>query len=89
MQAPDVAQGPDGRFYLYYALGGVNVISVAVSDSPAGPFSFLEYVRYENQSVPTEGNMFDPAIYCDETGNYLYYGFAPFLGHEFNQREAQ
>ena len=89
MQAPDVAQGPDGRFYLYYALGGVNVISVAVSDSPAGPFSFLEYVRYENQSVPTEGNMFDPAIYCDETGNYLYYGFAPFLGHVFNQREAQ
>lgn len=80
MQAPDVEKGPDGRYYLYYALGGINAISMAVSDSPAGPFSFVDYVRYEDQTVPAQGNMFDPAIYCDKTGNYLYYGFAPFIG---------
>ena len=36
LYAPDVAQGPDGRYYLYYALDFVNVISVAVCDTPAG-----------------------------------------------------
>ena len=29
---PDVAKGPDGRYYLYYSLDFTNVISVAVSD---------------------------------------------------------
>lgn len=89
MQAPDVVQGPDGRYYLYYALGGINAISMAVSDFPAGPFSFVDYVRYEDLSVPEQGNMFDPAIYCDETGNYLYYGFAPSMGRPVSEEEAQ
>jgi hypothetical protein len=34
--APDVTQGPDGRYYLYYVLDQLSVISVAVCDSPAG-----------------------------------------------------
>ncbi len=75
--APDAAKGPDGRYYLYYALDFTNVISVAVADSPAGPFTFLDYVTYEDGRVPEAGNKFDPAILSEESGNYLYYGFAP------------
>lgn len=77
LYAPDVAQGPDSRYYLYYSLDFTNVISVAVSDSPAGPFTFLDYVRTAEGEIPDVGRWFDPAILCEESGNYLYYGFAP------------
>ena len=46
--APDCVKGPDGRYYLYYALNGPNVIGVAVSDVPEGPFSY-----YGNVTVPS------------------------------------
>ncbi len=77
LYAPDVAQGPDGRYYLYYALDNVNVISVAVCDTPAGSYEFLDYVRYEDGRLPEYGRLFDPAILCEDSGNYLYYGFCP------------
>lgn len=77
LYAPDVAKGPDGRYYLYYALDFTNVISVAVSDSPAGPYEFLDFVRTADGKIPDTGRWFDPAILCEESGNYLYYGFAP------------
>lgn len=75
--APDVAQGPDGRYYLYYALDFVNVISVAVCDTPAGKYEFLDFVTREDRSIPNVGRWFDPAILSEESGNYLYYGFCP------------
>lgn len=77
LYAPDVAQGPDGRFYLYYALDFVNVISVAVCDTPAGQYEFFDFVTEKNGSIPKIGRWFDPAILCEESGNYLYYGFCP------------
>ena len=77
LYAPDVARGPDGRYYLYYALDFTNVISVAVGDSPAGPFQFLDFVRTADGRIPDVGQWFDPAILSEESGNYLYYGFAP------------
>lgn len=77
LYAPDVARGPDGRYYLYYSLDFTNVISVAVSSSPAGPFEFLDFVRTAEGMIPDAGRWFDPAILCDDSGNYLYYGFAP------------
>ena len=77
LYAPDVARGPDGRYYLYYALDFVNVISVAVCDTPAGKYEFLDFVTREDGSVPNVGRWFDPAILCEESGNYLYYGFCP------------
>lgn len=43
--APDVCQGKDGRYYLYYFIGYNSLISVAVSDSPVGPFKFLSHVK--------------------------------------------
>ena len=77
LYAPDVAKGPDGRYYLYYSLDFTNVISVAVSDTPAGPYEFLDYVRTAKGAIPNVGRWFDPAILSEESGNYLYYGFAP------------
>ena len=34
--APDVTVGPDGRYYLYYVYDKVQIVSVAVCDTPAG-----------------------------------------------------
>ena len=77
LYAPDVAKGHDGRFYLYYCVNGHNIISVAVSDSPAGPFEFHGHVTWADGSVPEVGLKFDPAILVEDSGNYLYYGFCP------------
>ena len=44
--APDVTKGPDGRYYLYYCYSFYPEIGVAVSDSPAGPFTFYGHVKY-------------------------------------------
>ncbi len=46
LAAPDMIQGPDGRFYLYYFMGGTKMISVAVCDKPAGKYEFYGYVKY-------------------------------------------
>ena len=50
--APDVVQGNDGKYYLYYCMGGdygckgyTGSIGVAVSYSPVGKFKFLGYVK--------------------------------------------
>ena len=76
--APDVAQGPDGRYYLYYCFAFYPEIGVAVSNSPAGPFTYYGHVRYPDGSTLRDPTPFDPAIFVDEDGRiYLYYGFAP------------
>ncbi len=80
--APDVTQGPDGRFYLYYCFNFYPEIGVAVSDSPAGPFKYYGHVHYPDHilggKLLQEGMVFDPAVLTDEDGRvYLYYGFAP------------
>lgn len=80
--APDVTQGPDGRFYLYYCFSFYPEIGVAVSDKPAGPFSFYGHVHYPPEilggKTVQEGMVFDPAVLTDDDGRvYLYYGFAP------------
>lgn len=81
--APDVAKGPDGRYYLYYCFNFYPEIGVAVSDSPAGPFEFYGHVRYPREVLEgggIQGDMmpFDPAVLTDEDNRvYLYYGFAP------------
>ncbi len=82
MWAPDVTQGPDGRFYLYYCLNFHPEIGVAVADRPEVPFEFHGHVHYP-QTI-NEGRKlaefmpFDPAIFTDEDGRvFLYYGFCP------------
>lgn len=80
--APDVTQGPDGRFYLYYCLNFYPEIGVAVADRPEGPFEFYGHVHYpktinEGRKL-AEFMPFDPAVFTDDDGRvFLYYGFCP------------
>ena len=79
LYAPDVTQGPDGRWYLYYALDKFPVVSVAVCDSPAGHYKFLGYVRYKDGTRLGERKgdepQFDPAVITEGDKTYLYTGF--------------
>ena len=82
MQAPDVCQGPDGRFYLYYTLGLVPVMAVAVCDTPAGQYQYYGLVQYSNGTpVGTREHdlfQFDPGVFRDDDDcMYLYSGFGP------------
>jgi len=81
MFAPDVCQGPDGRYYLYYFIGYSNRISVAVCDHPAGMYKYLGPLHYaDNTPVGGKGEplQFDPGVLVDDDGRiYLYTGFGP------------
>ncbi len=78
--APDVAQGPDGRYYLYYFSMRMEKIGVAVCESPAGHYRYLGDVRFEDGTVLSPecgyGLPFDPVVLSEESGNWVYYGFA-------------
>lgn len=80
LAAPDMVQGPDGKFYLYYFMGGTKMISVAVCDQPAGKYEFYGYVKYGDGTPigkKDEPFQFDPGIFMDDDGRlYLYTGFA-------------
>ena len=84
LYAPDLVQGPDGRYYLYYSLNGSMVVSVAVCDSPAGDFQFYGYVQRPDGSPygAREGDVscFDPGVLVEGNRVYLYTGFAPGPG---------
>ncbi|MEQ7807738.1 family 43 glycosylhydrolase [Priestia aryabhattai] len=82
LYAPDVQQGVDGRYYLYYAFDFLGVISVAVCDSPAGKYEFYGHVTYKDGdllgSKKEDGFQFDPGVLVDDDGKvYLYTGFCP------------
>ncbi len=81
LYAPDVCQGTDGRFYLYYCLSGEKgrggyhgPIGVAVCDTPDGKYRFLDHVRYPDGSICTDFVPFDPAVINDGGVIRLYYG---------------
>lgn len=93
LYAPDVTQGPDGRYYLYYAFDFMGRIGVAVCDTPAGAYEFYGHVRFADGHIwgtkSGEPFPFDPGVLTDEDGRvYLYSGFAtkvPFVasrGHD-------
>lgn len=78
--APDVCQGPDGRYYIYYAFDFMGVMGVAVCDTPAGKYQFLGHVHYPDGTVwgRKRGDQFpfDPGVLCDDDGRiWLYSGF--------------
>lgn len=80
LYAPDVTQGPDGRYYLYYVYDKLEYISVAVCDTPAGTYEFYGYVRYPDGTLlgKREGDepQFDPGVLTEGNVTYLYTGFA-------------
>lgn len=76
--APDVVQGNDGRYYLYYSICDSNVLSVAFADRPEGPYHFYGHVKdWEGHvlgSSAGDAYQFDPALLNDNGRIYLYSG---------------
>jgi len=89
LYAPDVTVGPDGRYYLYYVLDKVSVVSVAVCDSPAGKYEFYGYVHYSDGTLLGEraGDepQFDPGVLTEGDVTYMYTGFC---GHGDKSRSG-
>jgi hypothetical protein len=79
LYAPDVTVGPDGRYYLYYVLDKVSIVSVAVCNTPAGKYEFFGYVHYPDNTKlgNREGDepQFDPGVLTEGNRTYLYTGF--------------
>lgn len=79
LYAPDVTVGPDGRYYLFYCLDKVPIVSVAVCDTPAGKYQFYGYVHHLDGTPlgEREGDQpqFDPAVLTEGEYTYLYTGF--------------
>lgn len=79
LYAPDVTVGPDGRYYLYYVLDKLPIVSVAVCDTPAGRYEFYGYVHYPDGTKlgEREGDepQFDPGVLTEGDTTYLYCGF--------------
>ncbi|WP_078549692.1 family 43 glycosylhydrolase [Litchfieldia alkalitelluris] len=79
LYAPDVTVGHDGKYYLYYVLDKVSVVSVAVCDTPAGKYEFYGYVHYADGTRlgEREGDQpqFDPGLLTEGDKTYLYTGF--------------
>ena len=81
MYAPDVVQGNDGCYYLYYALAGwqgrhgyEGPISVAVSDRPDGHYEYLGFVRNPDGTPFQKKILFDPGVINDDGVIRLYFG---------------
>lgn len=69
--APAAAQGPDGRFYLYFS--AEDNIGVAVAEHPAGPFVDSGAPIIPDGAYP--GRAIDPSVFTDADGrSYLIWG---------------
>ena len=81
--APDVVQGKDGRYYLYYCPDDkIKSIGVAVCDTPAGKYEFYGLVKDAKGGIlgerPGDTIQFDPGVFLDDDGQiYLYSGNGP------------
>ena len=80
--APDVVQGKDGRYYLYYCPDDeIKSIGVAVCDTPAGQYAFYGLVKDARGGVlgerPGDTIQFDPGVFIDDGEIYLYSGNGP------------
>ena len=76
MAAPDVVQGVDGRYYLYYNVTSSNPCHIAVSDTPEGPFLPYGDVCSPDGAPYDAVKMFDPGVLVDDDNRvYLFIGF--------------
>lgn len=90
MYAPDVVLGNDGRYYLYYCMGGdygyggyEGTISVAVCDEPAGRYEYLGVISYPDGTPMRKYICFDPAALNDNGTIRIYYG----TQYDYEERE--
>lgn len=79
LYAPDVVQGKDGRYYLFYCLNLHPEIGVAVCDTPDGGYEYYGLVRHSDGTPlgrkADDYSQFDPALFIDDNGSiYLYSG---------------
>lgn len=79
--APDVMQGSDGKYYMYYCYAWHNLICVASSDEPDGPFEYIGVVHHKNGKpyghIKGDRHCFDPGCFTDDDGkHYLYSGYS-------------
>lgn len=92
LYAPDMVQGPDGRFYLYYAFDFMGVMGVAVCDTPAGKYEYYGHIHFPDGrdwgSRSGDEFPFDPGVLVDDDGRvYLFSGFQtkiPFVSSRFH-----
>lgn len=79
LYAPDVTRGPDGRYYLYYVLDHLDIVAVAVCDTPAGKYEFYGHVHYADGALlgrkAGDEPQFDPGVLTEGDTTYLYTGF--------------
>ena len=82
LYAPDVVQGNDGRYYLYYCAEGLSastwstVIGVAVCDEPAGRYEYLGTLRNPDGSPFLQYLTADPGLINDDGVIRMYYGWS-------------
>ncbi len=93
MFAPDVVQGNDGRYYLFYSLSNdypncSYVMSVAVCDTPCGKFSFHGHIKKPSGEIFSDGVIFDPAVINDNGKILLYYGMWWNFERDFDREES-
>lgn len=83
LYAPDVVQGNDGRFYLYYNMTGNvektgfhDLLHVAVCDTPAGRYEYYGFVK-NSDGFPYRTYLdADPAVINDDGVIRLYHGWS-------------
>lgn len=90
MYAPDVVKGNDGKYYLFYCMGGdygyggYSVpIGVAVCDTPCGQYEFLGHIKNKDGSLMMKYICFDPAVLNDNGTIRVYYG----TQYDYEERE--
>ena len=80
LYAPDVVCGNDGKYYLYYGLSNIDMISIARSDKPNGPFEYYGTIRYPNnidfKTLDIRPYHFDPSVINDNGKIILSLGFS-------------
>lgn len=83
LYAPDVVQGNDGRFYLYYNLTGSvkktgfhDILHVAVCDTPSGKYVYYGEVRNPDGTPYRTYLDADPAVMNDDGVIRLYHGWS-------------
>ena len=93
MYAPDVAQGPDGRYYLYYGLADQYKINVCVCDKPAGEYVYYGCVTHADGTPwgekDTDFMPFDPGILVDDGRIHLYAGQGPMFLNQVEDDKAR